>query len=376
MELIVTIAYYFLVRLIFFDYRLLKFTMFWQFVVFGLYGLAALTEVVGLGQYAPYTETCFVQSYVVPMAPEYGGYLKKVYVESNEPVKKGDTLFQMDPSEWQYRVDEYEALLAAAGTNVAILSQQVEEARAKVSVTMASLQTARAEYEQIYEAAQKKAASQISVEQYTKKVDVLTAQLKADQAALNASQLAYESEIDGQPTEIAEAVANLEKARYNLKATTRLAPSDGFASYLQVFPGNFIRLKQPIMTFVNTEEQWIMTQITQYGIQNIRIGDTAEVALMMYPGKIFHAVVDEILWSNGNAQGHISGVLPKEQEIIPGMNFMVKLKMIEEEGYPIRFGASGIAAIYTHNAANILILLRRLEIQAESFLFYVYNPFV
>ena len=375
MELIVTIAYYFLVRLIFFDYHLLKFNMFWQFVVFGFYGLAALTEVVGLGQFTPYTETCFVQSYVVPMAPEYGGYLKKVYIESNVPVKKGDTLFQMDPSEWQYRVDEFEAQLAAAGTNVAILSQQVDEARAKVNGTEASLQIAKAEYAQIYNAAQKKAASQMSVEQFSKKVDELSARLKAEKAALYASQLAYESEVKGLPTDIAEAVANLEKAKYNLNAASRLAPSDGFVSYLQVYPGNFIPLKQPIMTFVNTEEQWIMTQITQFGIQHIRKGDTAEVALMMYPGKIFHAIVDEIIWSNGNAQGVIGGHLPKDHEIIPGTNFMVKLKMIEEKDYPVRFGASGIAAIYTHDAADILVFLRRLEIQAESFLFYVYNPF-
>jgi len=376
MELIVTIAYYFLVRLIFFDYRLLKFNMFWQFVVFGLYGMAALTEVVGLGQFTPYTETCYVQNYVVQMAPEYGGYLKKVYVESNVPVKRGDTLFQMDPSEWQYRVDEYEAQLSAAGTNVAILSQQVDEARAKMNGTIASLETAKAEYAQIAEAARQKAASQISVEQYTKKVDILTSQLVADKAVLQANLLAYESEINGQPTDIAEAVANLEKAKYNLKATTVLAPSDGYVSYLQVYPGNYIPLKQPIMSFVNTEDYWIMTQIPQFGINHVSKGDTAEIALMMYPGQIFHALVDEVYWSSGNAQGHVGGLLPKDQEIIPGMNFMVKLKMIEEEKYPLRFGSSGIAAIYTKDAADILIILRRLEIQAESFLFFVYNPFV
>jgi multidrug resistance efflux pump len=376
MELIVTIVYYFLVRLIFIDYHLLKFTMFWQFVVFGLYGLAALTEIVGLGQYTPYTETCYVQNYVVQIAPEYGGYLKKVYVESNVPVKKGDTLFQMDPSEWQYRVDEYEAQLAAAGTNVAILSQQVDEARARVNGTMASLQTAKAEYQQIYEAAQKKAASQISVEQYAKKVDMLTAELEGNKALLNANLLAYESEINGQPTDIAVAVANLEKAKYNLKATTVLAPSNGYVSYLQVFPGNYIRMKQPIMSFVNTDDYWIMTQIPQFGIDHVRKGDTAEVALMMYPGQIFNAVVDEVFWSSGNAQGNISGQLPKDHEIIPGMNFMVKLKMIEEEEYPLRFGASGIAAIYTQDAADILIVLRRLEIQSESFMFFIYNPFI
>lgn len=375
MELIITIAYYFLFRLIFIDYKLLKFNMFWQFVVFGLYGLAALTEVVSLGQYAPYSETCYVQAYVVPMSPEYGGLLKKIHVESNEPVKKGDTLFQMDPTEWQFRVDEMEAKLSAAGTNVAVLSQQVDEARAKVESTASSLKTAETEYNQVFEAAKQKAAAQITVENYLRKVESLKAQLKANKAALYAAQLAYDSETDGQPTEIAEAIANLEKAKYNLAHSAVLAPSNGYVSYLQAHAGNFIRMKMPIMSFVSTDEYWLMTQFTQFGIQHLQTGDTAEVALRMYPGKIFKAIVDEVYWSSGNAQGRISGQLPNENEIHPANNFMVRLTMIEEPEYPIRFGASGIVAVYTKHAANILVFLRQLEIQSESFLNYVYNPF-
>jgi multidrug resistance efflux pump len=375
MELILTIAYYFLVRLIFIDYKLLRFNMFWQFVVFGVYGLAALTEVVSLGQYTPYSETCYVQAYVVPMAPEYGGLLQKVHVKSNEIVKKGDTLFQMDPSEWQFRVNEMEAKLSAAGTNVAMLSQQVAEARARVESTTSSLQTAEIEYQQILEAARKKAAAQITVENYLRRVENLKAQLKADKAALYASQLAYESETAGQPTEVAEAIANLEKAKYNLAHSAVLAPSNGYVSYLQVHPGSFVRLKAPIMSFVSTDEYWLMTQFPQFGINHMQSGDTAEVALRMYPGQIFNAVVDEIYWSNGNAQGHISGQLPTENEIHPGNNFMVRLRMIERPGYPLRFGASGIVAVYTKEAADILVVLRRLEIQSESFMNYVYNPF-
>jgi hypothetical protein len=49
--------------------------------------------------------------------------------------------------------------------------------------------------------------------------------------------------------------------------------------------------------------------------------------------------------------------------------------MVEKPGYPLRFGASGLLAIYTKEAADLLVVLRRIEIQSESFLNYVYNPF-
>ena len=114
MELLITIAYAFLIRLIFFDYKLLRFNLFWKFVVFGIWIGAALTEVLALGQFAPYSKSAFVQTYVVQMAPEWGGRVDDVLVKPNVPVKKGDPLFRMDPTEKQNTVDLYTAQLAAA----------------------------------------------------------------------------------------------------------------------------------------------------------------------------------------------------------------------------------------------------------------------
>ena len=132
MELLITIAYVFLVRLIFFDYKLIKYTLFWKFVTFGIWVAAALTEIIFLGQYTPYSKEMFVQSYVVQMAPEYGGLVKEVNVTANQPVKKGDILFQMDPEPLQYRVDRLQAQLAAADAGVAELDQQLVESQANV----------------------------------------------------------------------------------------------------------------------------------------------------------------------------------------------------------------------------------------------------
>jgi hypothetical protein len=39
------------------------------------------------------------------------------------------------------------------------------------------------------------------------------------------------------------------------------------------------------------------------------------------------------------------------------------------------FGASGLAAINTGQGADVFWLLRRIEIQSESLLNYLYNPF-
>ena len=67
MEILITIAYIFLVRLVFFDYRWLPWNMATGILVFGLYAGAALTEIVLLGQYTPYTDRVVVESPVMQM---------------------------------------------------------------------------------------------------------------------------------------------------------------------------------------------------------------------------------------------------------------------------------------------------------------------
>ena len=61
MELLVSIAYFCLVWLIFYRFGLMRFNLFWKFVVFGIYGAAALTEVVVLGQTTPYSKELVVE---------------------------------------------------------------------------------------------------------------------------------------------------------------------------------------------------------------------------------------------------------------------------------------------------------------------------
>lgn len=376
MEILITVAYIFLIRLIFFDYKLLRFNLFWKFMAFGIWIAAVLIEVIMLGQFAPYSKSAFVQTYVVQMAPEWGGQVKEVYVKPNVPIKKGDPLFQMDPTEWQYKVDKYVAQLAAADTQVAELAQQLNQANAEVQKVQANLEIEKIQYQQIKDAAASGAASKFRLESIRQKVDSLEAGLLEAQAARATAKTALESNVDDKPTAIAEALAELQLHRHYLSQTTIRAPTDGYVSNLQLHPGSYIRLKSPVMTFISSEEHWIVAKTLQQGIQRVAPGDKAEVAFEMYPGKVFDAEVESVIWASGNAQGVPSGLLPTEQQIRPGEEFVVRLRLTENDpDYPLRFGASAIVAIYSKDCADFLKLLRQIEIQSESYLNYLFNPF-
>ncbi|GHC04558.1 HlyD family secretion protein [Cerasicoccus arenae] len=376
MELLVTIAYYFFIRLIFFDYKLLRFNLFWKFIVIGLYCMAALTEILFLGQFTPYSKFAFVQSYVVQMAPEYGGMVEEVYVHANENVKKGDPLFKMNPESLQDKVKEYEAQLVLAKTTVASLEAQVAEAQARVGQAQAQLALSKVKLAELSKAKQKNAVSTIRIQQEEQNVKNAEAQLAVDQAELHVAEVTYDAMLDDQHAQVAEIEAQLATAKYNLKHTVIRAPSDGYVPNMQLYPGAFTRIKQPIMPFVNSEEHWIVGNFDQRGMQHVQVGDKAEVAFEMYPGQVFEAEVVSIAWASAGAQGIPSGQLPNEWMNHPSLQFAMRLKLTEENPkYPMHFGASALIAVYTKDTSDVLILIRQLEIRSESFLNYLFNPF-
>ncbi len=316
MEIIVTLAYFFLVRMVFFDYKLLKFNLLWKFVVFGLYAGAAMTEIIALGQYTPYSKELLVESRVLQISPEFGGIVKVVQAKANVPLKKGDPLFLMDPAPRQAKVDEIKGKLAEAEEKYNVERRLVKRG-----------------------------------------------------AGMRERMINLGYEVDTHKAELA-------KAQYNLDHTQVVAPSDGYVVNLQLHEGVFIRLKAPVMTFVDTSEYYLIAKVLQKATQWIDPGDEVEVALEMYPGKVFPAEVADVIWASGKAQLMAGGKLPTQQQVGPPPEaYVVKIKLKEEyPNQPLRFGASGLAAIYS-GKCDACKFLRQLEIRSESWLNYVYNPF-
>ncbi|MGE9295243.1 MAG: HlyD family secretion protein [Puniceicoccales bacterium] len=376
MELLVTIAYFFLIRLVFFEYKLIPWNLFTQFIVFGLYCSALLTEVLLLGQFTPYSKYAFVQNYVVQMAPEYGGMVEEVYVEANQPVKKGDPLFKMDPKPWQDRVKKHQAQLAQAKADVATQLAQVDEAKARVEQAIAQLDLEKVKLKELTAANQKNAVATIRIQQQEQTVRNAEAQLAVNRATLRATEAAYDAMLDDNHAQVAEIEAELELAQYNLDQTVIYAPSDGYVPNMQLFPGSFIRLKQPVMPFVNEEEYWVVGGFDQRGMQHVEVGDKAEIAFAMYPGEVFQAEVISIGWAAYGAQGIPSGMIPHEGMNHPSLGYAIRLRLTEDNpDYPVRFGAAALVAVHTNQAIDLLVVLRQIEIRSESYLNYLFNPF-
>ena len=121
---------------------------------------------------------------------------------------------------------------------------------------------------------------------------------------------------------------------------------------------------------------YLIAKVLKKAVQWIDRGDEVEVALEMYPGKVFPAEVEDVIWASGKAQLMAGGRLPTQQQIGPPPEaVVVKIKFKgDDPERQLRFGAAGLAAIYS-GKCDACKFLRQLEIRSESWLNYVYNPF-
>jgi membrane fusion protein (multidrug efflux system) len=94
------------------------------------------------------TDDAFIDAHVTQVSPKVSGYVVKVYVVSNQPVNKGDLLAEIDPRDYETKVEQAKAALAAGQARVKEARTGVEltraSSRANVQQASAAVQQARA----------------------------------------------------------------------------------------------------------------------------------------------------------------------------------------------------------------------------------------
>ena len=151
------------------------------------------------------------------------------------------------------------------------------------------------------------------------------AQLADARAMESKAQLALDSVIDGENTSVAQVRAQLRQAEINLGFTTVAAPANGFVTNLQLREGYVARAGQPVMSFIDTSERYLIAPLSQNVVRHVEVGNDVEVALELYPGRILNGTVDSIIWASGEGQGDPSGSLPDVDTLQGGTALAVRV---------------------------------------------------
>jgi multidrug resistance efflux pump len=350
--------------------------------------IVALTVMIlTLNVVAPSSNDVRVMKYVVQVIPTVKGRVIEVPVEPNRLVKKGELLFRIDPTQYQYELDAAKGKLAAdeakfasagaslvdASASARELREQLKAASGQVASLQPKLELARTRVRQNRELVAAGAGDRFALEQAESNAIDLQGQLAT--ASANEAQVTQKlsGQVNGEQASVAVARAQIatakaqvdssradvQNAQWNLDNTAVYAPTSGYAINVQLRPGSYVTAfpVAPAMSFVEETYQ-VIALYRQNELVAVEPGNEAEIALSMHPGRIIKAKVNSIVWAQGQGQVMQSGAVPQTGVYpqVPG-RFPVKLDVVDKDrDLFLAAGAAGDAAIYTEHAVFLHIL--------------------
>jgi membrane fusion protein, multidrug efflux system len=305
------------------------------------------------------TDDAFVQAHVVAISPKVASYVSRVYIDDNQHVSKGEPLVELDPQDFEARLAQARANLAAVqaqhrgaaiNTQVVKTTSQAGVVEAEASVQAAERQVASARSQEA-EARAKVAAAEAEatraatdVERFQRLVGYgfvsqqardsavaanqsgvanLDVARKAEQAAADAlrqtqsqvgeararlasakaapERVAYSrAQTEQVAAQIGQLEAALRQAELDLSYTKIRAPEAGRITRKSVEAGTYVQVGQTLFSIV-PDQFWVVANFKETQLRYMRAGQPATVRVDAYPDKTFRGHVDSIQAGSGAA---------------------------------------------------------------------------
>ena len=280
-------------------------------------------------QGAPLSDKIVTTQYVIELVPHVKGRVTAVDAQPHQPLKKGDLLLEIDPTEYQYKVAQLEAQLKAAQATVWQAVAGVQAANAAVDSAQAT-------------AAKAEGGGRTGQDARTDGPGHSTRAPGGDQRAQGHRGDAQAARVPTPPSntprpasprrrpprfrpsvavEVARSnvpaiEAQLNDARFDLAQCRMTAPDDGYVVNWQVQVGTMLTPGPAAAgTFVKTSDIAVIAVYPQNSLANVRPGDDVEMVLNPYPGAIFRGKVAYVISATGGGQMTASGTVPNAADI-------------------------------------------------------------
>ena len=317
------------------------------------------------------TDNAYVNAEMAQVTPLIAAQAIDVRVTDTQPVRKGDLLVRLDPTNAQIAVAQAEADLAEArrrfrqtGATSQSLSAQVSARDADIVQARAALQSAQADYEkarvdldrrqalvgegavsgeEVTAARKALASAQAALGQARAGVATAQATRNAATGQLEANDaLVRGSTIDTDPSVLA-AKARLRSARLDLERTVIRAPIDGVVTKRQVQVGQRVAQGSPIMTIIPVDKVYVDANFKERQLRGVRIGMPATVTSDLYGGDVvYHGKVVGFAGGTGSSMS----LIPAQNatgnwiKVVQRLPLRIELDPRELKAHPLRVGLS------------------------------------
>ncbi len=258
----------------------------------------------------PFSGDARVQAFVLRVAPELNGRVEVVGVTDNQVVEANDEFFVLDRTPFQIAVDQAEARLAEAGQDVGASTASVDLAQAKLDEARAAQTNVEVQSERVLELVRRGVYPKAREDDALAAIDEAKAVVESAEADLRRAKEELGPQGQDNP-QIQDALAALEDARYDLARTSLTAPARGVVTNLQLSVGQTVVAGQPVMTFISSEDIWLLAPMRENSLNVIEPGQKAEVVLDSLPGQVYDAEVRSIGWGIASENVDPTTGLPK-----------------------------------------------------------------
>ena len=275
------------------------------------------------------TDDAFVEGHIVSIAPRVEGPVLNLLIDDNQHVKKGDLLLEIDPKDYEVKLNQTKAKLEEAKASLVNTENQVTK-------TLSDLEFAEQDYDRYSKMFEKGIASK---QEYDSSLNKLT----AAQSNSNSAKARY----DEITASIKRLEAEVEQDELNLSYTKIYAPQEGLITNRSVEQGNYVQVAQPMFAIV-PEKMWIVANFKETQLADMKPGQPVEIKVDTYRGKKFQGKVDSIQRASGakaslfppeNAVGSYVKIVQRvpvkivftedisKYNIVPGMSVVPEVKV-------------------------------------------------
>jgi membrane fusion protein (multidrug efflux system) len=261
------------------------------------------------------TDDAQIEKNMNPIIPRVSGYVSEVFIKDNDYVKKGDTLFTIDQKDYQLKIDEATAALAAAEGNFEVSKADIGSVLASISVSDANVQSAGGNietakirlgrvtsdfnrYDNLYKShtitKQQYEQALAAKQEAESQLRILQQQQKA--SAFQKSVVVAKSKVSDKQTDVASAnikraQAMLNTAILNLSYTVITAAIDGQVSKIDIQPGQLVQPGQSLFYIINNNEAWITANFKETQLNKMIIGQKVIIKVDAYPDYNFEGTI-------------------------------------------------------------------------------------
>ncbi len=261
------------------------------------------------------TDDAQVEADISPVIPRVSGYVREVRVKDNQFVKKGDTILVLDDRDLKLNVEQAEAALATAKSNVGAARANTNAARSGIASSKAGVGTVDAQiaaaqinvtrtsqdYDRYANLIKDHSITQQQFEQAQAAKDLAERQLQIlqqqrKQVSTQTGVVSSQSNATAQSIDVAQAMVkqrevDVENAKLNLSYTVITAPEAGKVSRVNLQEGQLLQAGQSTFRIVHNSDLWVIANFKETQLKKMSVGQKVIINADAFPKHDFEATL-------------------------------------------------------------------------------------